>query len=748
MITIILGKRSYLSQRLKSQIVSSKIFNFKEFKDFNIYNEEKFNLIINSFYPTSKLNKIESFNDFSKQSIGNLSDILDIINKKKINKILYSSSASIYGSIIENKYVNDDNNRILYASTKLLCETLLNNFCSKNKIQLLIARVFNMYGDDENFSIIHKLLETKNKNKKVTIYNNGNAVRDFIHVDDICDIYSKILNIKKNIIFDVGSGYGTKIQDIIQLLKIPTNKISYKKNKINEINYSIANLSVIQKNIKKKNFLNLETFIKKKIKLKTKDNKLIRIQKEYPNTINNFLNGSVIYGCGFAGKKLAKKIIERNQYNVSFFVDDNPNLIGKKYLGKRILSSKELFSIAKRKIISNIIIAIPSMKHEKLMNLYDKLFPITQNITALPSKQKLFKKNQVGIEDIKNIELGDILKRKIFDIDKNSLKYFKQKIIMVTGGAGSIGSEISKQLSRSNPKKLIIIDNSEYNLFKLKQELGLKKNITYLLLDIINEEHLKNIIKKNKIKYIFHAAAYKHVSILEENLFSAVQNNILATVSLLNSIKGTNINFTLISTDKAVNPKNILGSTKRASEIITLSKSNELAYKKTNLSVVRFGNVFGSSGSAIEIFKKQIQNNSPITLTDSKMTRYFMSIREACNLVLQTSRLNYRNSIYVLNMGKPIKIVEIIKKIHQKIYNQNRNINIKIIGKNKAEKFHEKLTSKKLKSTSLENISFTKEKSIGEKNIEKFLNELNVNMREYDQNKILILLKKFVKKYS
>ena len=723
------------------------MYNFEEFKDFNVHNSEKFNLIINSFYPTSKLSKINSFRDYFNQSIVNLSDILDCINKKKLNKIIYTSSASVYGSIIDNRYIKDDNNRILYASTKLLCETLLNNFCNKNKIQLIIARVFNIYGGNENFSIIYKLIEAKNKkkNKNLIIYNNGNSVRDFIHVDDVCDIYSKCLLTKKSFLFDVGSGRGTKINDIIKLLKMSYKKITYKKSKINEINHSIADLLGIKKYIKKKKFIKIENFLNKNTKLKLSKYKFSKIENEYPNTINNSLNSSVIYGCGFAGRELARKLIKTNK-NISFFVDDDPNLVGKKFLGKKIVSSKELFSIAQKQIISNIIIAIPSMKYTKLINLYDKLFRITPNITALPSKEKLLKKNQVEIEDIKNIELGDILNRKLFDIDKSSIKYFDKKIILVTGGAGSIGSEISKQLSRSEPKKLIIIDNSEYNLFKLKQELGVRKNVFYILLDVINQEYLKKIIKKNKVQHIFHAAAYKHVNILEENLFSAVQNNILATVSVLNSIKNTKINFTLVSTDKAVDPKNILGITKRCSEIITLSKSKGLSFKKANLSVVRFGNVFGSSGSAIEIFKNQIQSNSPITLTDTKMTRYFMSIREACNLVLQTSQLKYRNSIYVLNMGKPIKMLEIIKKIYRKINNRDQNINVKIIGKNKAEKFHEKLTVKKLKPTSLKNINFTNEKSFSEIKIDKFLHELNFHMRRYDQKKILILLKKFIKK--
>ena len=316
---------------------------------------------------------------------------------------------------------------------------------------------------------------------------------------------------------------------------------------------------------------------------------------------------------------------------------------------------------------------------------------------------------------------------------------------MVTGGAGSIGSEISRQILRSNPKKLLIVDNSEYNLFKLKQELGLKKNIRYFLLDVLSENQIKHIIKENDINYIFHSAAYKHVNILEKNLVSAIKNNIMATVSLLNAIKNTKINLTVISTDKAVKPKNILGITKRVSEIITLSTSNLKEYKKTNLSVVRFGNVFGSSGSAIEIFKNQIQYNLPITLTDKKMTRYFMSIREACNLVLQSSQLKNLNSIFVLDMGRPLKIIDIIKKIHQR-FNKNNELNIKMIGKNKAEKLNERLTTNKLKPKSLKNINFVKDKIVSVKNIEKFLGDLDTNINKFDEKKLLFIFKKFILK--
>ena len=744
--TIILGKRSYLSNKLGLNIPSSTLYNVNEFKEFCISNKKRFNLIINIFYPSSQLSEIKNYHNFFDLSVNNLSSVLDKINHKHINKIIYTSSSSVYGSINDHNYLNDINNRQLYSSTKLLNEITLNNYCQKNNIQLIIARLFNMYGQNENFSIIHKLIENINNKKKITLYNNGNSIRDFIHVDDVCKIYLGLLNSKKSNIYDIGSGLGIKIKDIVNFLEIPKKKIIFKKNKITEIMSSIANVSKIKDITDKITFIKIEDFLKKKIKKNIKSKILNKIDKENLNTINNHLNGSIIYGCGFAGKRIANKLTKLNENNVSYFVDDSPQLIGTKYHGKKIISYDELLKISKKNVISNIIIAIPSMDHKKLINLYTKLFPLTLNISALPNKQNLLNKNQVIIDDLKNLDLGDIIKRKIFDIKNQSIKNFKNKSVLVTGGAGSIGSEISLQILKSNPKKLLIVDNSEYSLFKIKQKLGLRKNIQYVLLDINYQNQLEKLIKTYKINYIFHAAAYKHVNFLEDNLISAVRNNILATLSVLNSIKNTNINLTIISTDKAVQPKTILGMTKKVSEMISLTMSGLKEYKDSKISVVRFGNVFGSAGSAIEIFKNQIRDDLPITLTDIKMKRFFMSIREACNLVLQVSHLKYPSSIFILKMGKPIKIIDVINKIFKLISYQNQKLKINIIGKFKSEKLDEKLSNSPLKNTPVKEINIANDKILNSLQINDFLNDLDSHLKELDEPKITNLLKRFIRK--
>ena len=274
---------------------------------------------------------------------------------------------------------------------------------------------------------------------------------------------------------------------------------------------------------------------------------------------------------------------------------------------------------------------------------------LPKNISLLPSKE-YFKNKSINLNDLIDINVEEILNRKIFQVNLKTLEKYKDKTVLITGGAGSIGSEICKQLVLSKVRKIIIIDQSEYNIYLLSQSLTNKKIISYLL-NINNTKMLREIIKRYKVDFIFHAAAYKHVDLLENNHLAGIKNNFIGTLSLLNAIKDIRINLTVISTDKAVYPKNILGITKRASEIIALSYGELPEFKKTTINVVRFGNVFGSQGSAIETFVNQIKNQKDITLTSYDMKRYFMSIREACNLIIQSAILKYNNKIFVLEMG-------------------------------------------------------------------------------------------------
>ena len=360
-------------------------------------------------------------------------------------------------------------------------------------------------------------------------------------------------------------------------------------------------------------------------------------------------------------KKIAKDLITKKNQNLMYFIDDNKKKIGKSIYGKKIISLEQLIKLSKKIKIDKILIAIPSLKENKVFDIYNKIFPITKNISSLPNKE-YFKKKNVNFDDLIDLNVEEILNRKIFQINFKKLNRYQNKTILVTGGAGSIGSEICKQLILCKPRKIIVIDQSEYNIYLLNKKISSDKIQSYLT-DINNTTILRDIIIKKKVDFIFHAAAYKHVNLLEKNELAAIKNNFIGTLSILRAIKGLSLNLSIISTDKAVFPKSILGITKRASEIIASNFSKNFAYKKTKINIVRFGNVFGSQGSAIETFVDQIKNQKEITITSFNMKRYFMSIREACNLVIQSSALELKDKIFILEMGEQIKIIDLIKKI-------------------------------------------------------------------------------------
>ena len=316
----------YLSKELNKVIPISKIYTAKAFiEEIKLINKsnKKINLIINSFFSSRKLNDLNSYKIFAEKSLLEIASILDKINPKKIKKILYTSSSSVYGSIDNKIKVLDQNNRYLYSSTKLSCEMMLKNFSNKSKIDLDICRVFNLYGSDDSFSVISKIKTIlKNKNKKITIYNNGNSIRDFIHVNDVSKIYRRLLLKKGSEIIDIGSGKGLRIIDLINKLRIPKNKIIFKKNVTSEISYSIADQKKLFRKIKFFKFRSIENFFKLK-------KKLIYHYTNKQNLIENSLSGSIIYGAGYSGTILSKQLKDFKVENISYFVDDDPKKLEK-----------------------------------------------------------------------------------------------------------------------------------------------------------------------------------------------------------------------------------------------------------------------------------------------------------------------------------------------------------------------------------------------------------------------------------
>lgn len=417
---------------------------------------------------------------------------------------------------------------------------------------------------------------------------------------------------------------------------------------------------------------------------------------------NSQVENVAIYGAGSAGQQFLKSLSAGNEFKIINFIDDNSGLVNKSIDSIKIVGFEIFKNTYKIKKITKVFITIPSINGEIKNKLINRLEELDLEIKILPSLQTLTNSN-ISYSNLKDVEISDILDRDIkFNYDDVS-KYFKNKNILITGAGGSIGREICKQISNLEINKLILVDNTEFNLFQIEKEIisnNKNKNKFELiskLIDITNKEKLNNIFSENNIDILFHAAAYKHVDLLERNPMEAFRNNVLGTSHLVELSNNFKIEkMILISTDKAVYPSNIMGLTKRLSELFIQSYSKE-NNTKTVFSSVRFGNVLGSSGSVIPIFQNQIKNGGPVTVTDKNATRFFMTIPEAVKLILESSYLAQNNEIYFLDMGKPHNIYELAKKMIRlnglKIGTQNnKGIEIVFTGLKKGEKMSEELS--------------------------------------------------------
>ena len=741
---IIIGQKSFVTKSILKYLKNPIVFSANELTKKKIqeqtHNYKKINLVFNNFYPSKLLNDLNhnNYNDLCNLSLSKISLLFETIPSSKINKIIYTSSAAIYrliGNISNQK--SDHYNRELYSSFKLAAEKLILNYsCSKNK-DYFIMRLFNTYGDSQDkFSFIEKIIRAKKEKTRLTLINEGLSLRDFIHLDDIGKIYTIFLNKKLNKgIYDIGSGKGFLIKDLVNVAKIPKNKL-IKKNKIEEIKDSIADSEKLLLQIGDFNFKDLNNYIKNKLKLKNN----FKSQTFSPTKNNNLSpSGAVIYGAGYAGKQILSELRKDNE-EVLCFVDDNIKLQNLMIHEIPVLSYNGLLKLKTYAKIKRVYLTIPSLNKSSQTKILNKIKKNFFDVRFLPEKKFLLS-DQINFNDLNIGEINNILNRKQIKIKK--IKKLYNKKVLVTGAGGTIGSEICRQLIQQKVKKVVAIDKSELAIYNLKKKI-INKKILFKLIDINNLNLIENVIKKEKIDIIFHAAAYKHVNILEKNILSAVKNNIFATYNMCNLSKKYSCNMIFISTDKAANPKSILGYTKRVAEKIC-EYFNSIEGKKKFINVVRFGNVFGSSGSAITSFLEQINANEPIKITDKKASRYFMTILEACHLVLQTTGVKVKNGIFVLNMGKPLNILNLAKnlgKIKSRI-NPHYNFKYEIIGLQPGEKLHETIVdNNEAKKRFNDEIFLVKNKKIGDSDFLKYYNSLCLCFDQQNESKLLNQLNK------
>jgi FlaA1/EpsC-like NDP-sugar epimerase len=405
----------------------------------------------------------------------------------------------------------------------------------------------------------------------------------------------------------------------------------------------------------------------------------------------------MIYGTGVSGL-ISKRTIEKDKriaYNVVGFIDDNPKLKGSRIEGVRIYDFEELQNNVEENKVKKIIFAIqyPEISNKKRM--IEFCLKNKVDLLQVPSA-KSWINGEFSTKQMAKIKIEDLLGRNVISLNQNGIKKeFEGQTVLITGAAGSIGSGLVLQIAKFEPQLLIMLDQAESPIYDLEQEIKINHpelNYEIVIGDIRNKERMKRLFEAYSPTFVYHSAAYKHVPLMEDNPSEAINTNIKGTMNLVDLAIDFSIKkFVMISTDKAVNPTNVMGASKRIAEIYAQSKNTI----KTKFITTRFGNVLGSNGSVIPLFKKQIENGGPITLTDERITRFFMTIPEACQLVLEAGYIGNGGEIFVFDMGEPIKIIDLAKKMIQLSgLELGKDIEIQTIGLRPGEKLYEELLAK------------------------------------------------------
>ncbi|MFW6030220.1 MAG: polysaccharide biosynthesis protein [Halanaerobiales bacterium] len=457
----------------------------------------------------------------------------------------------------------------------------------------------------------------------------------------------------------------------------------------------------------------------------------------------------LIVGAGSAGRHVLEEIIKNKElkYNIIGFLDADKEKHGSNIKGYKVLGHHDfILSFIKKYNIEEVIVATTAIEHNELDIIYNQVNQANIDFRVIPPIEELLL-NEPFTKQLREIKVDDLLGRETISINNQSIeRYIEKKVIFVTGAAGSIGSELCRQIVKYNPDKLVLIDINENDLYFLDLFLHRHYNIETSL-------EICNIRERDKLNYlfniyrpdiVFHAAAHKHVPLMEKNIEEAVKNNVFGTENLvIVSDKYKVDKFVLISTDKAVNPTNVMGATKRLAELI-IEKHSRIS--KTKFTAVRFGNVLGSNGSVVPLFKSLLEEGRDLTVTHEEVTRFFMTIPEAAQLVLEAGYIAIGGEVFVLDMGEPVKIIDLAKKmIELSGLVLNKDVNINITGLRPGEKLYEELLYDINSCKKTENKKIYIAKIIEEGiNIEEGLTELKQLVKTFDQKKLKNKLKEIV----
>ena len=490
-------------------------------------------------------------------------------------------------------------------------------------------------------------------------------------------------------------------------------------------------------------------------------------------SLNNFGNASderikiVIYGAGPAGVQLATALSYSEEYKPVAFVDDNLYLRNHNVSGYKVCPVTDLNVLIKKNDVKEVFLAMPFISRSRRNEIVKMLEPYSVKVRTLPGVVEIAQ-GHVKVDDIREVDVEDLLGRDQVKPNKNLLRAnIAGKVVLVTGAGGSIGSELCRQIIRSRPESLILYERGEYELYSIEKELkemlsfennsdDSKIKLISILGSVCDQSRMEKIHGIFKVQTIYHAAAYKHVPLVETNATEAVRNNVFGTLyCALAAIKTGVETFVLISSDKAVRPTNTMGATKRFSELILqgLAQQSDLS---TRFTMVRFGNVLGSSGSVVPLFRDQIKKGGPVTVTDPDIIRYFMTIPEASQLVIQAGAMGKGGDVFVLDMGEPVKIIELAKSLIRlsglEIKNEEHkhgDIEIKITGLRHGEKLYEELLiGDNVSSTEHPLIMRAEEEVLPRQEIDAYLENLENALASYDHNEIRRILLKAVNGYK
>ncbi len=469
----------------------------------------------------------------------------------------------------------------------------------------------------------------------------------------------------------------------------------------------------------------------------------------------------LIYGAGSAGRQLAAALKASSEVVLVGLMDDDERLHGNVMNGLMVYNPADILDVISKLQVNQIYLAIPSVSRMRRNEILESVRGAQVVVRTLPSVLDLAH-GKVHASDLKELDIEDLLGRDPVPPDPQMLsKNIEAKVVMVTGAGGSIGAELCRQIVKAGPSTLLMIESSEFALYTIHHELAQTTGITLipLLANVQDPQRMSEIFRVWKPSTVYHAAAYKHVPLVEHNPAEGIRNNVLGTLVAATqaSLGGVN-DFVLISTDKAVRPTNVMGASKRLAEMVLQAQANRAAAvgSETRFSMVRFGNVLGSSGSVVPLFRKQIAAGGPITLTDSRITRYFMTIPEAAQLVIQAGAMASGGDVFVLDMGQPLKIIDLAKRMIELSgfrlkdeFNPKGDIGIKVTGLRPGEKLYEELLiGDNPLPTCHPRIMRANEEYLSWDALEEGLNELRLALNINDVPLIIAILKRLVSGYQ